>query len=68
MGKKGAKGKGKPVVMSQAEFFQSQAGGATLFNGKEELKSEWGKTDIFAPKTTKSNVVVASKVDVPIIK
>jgi hypothetical protein len=34
MGKKGAKGKGKPVVMTQAEFFTStQASGSTSSGG-----------------------------------
>ena len=62
MGKKGGKGKGKPVVMTQAEFFnQATAGTSTKTNsifGSEEIKSEWGKGDIFKPSGSNGNAKV----------
>jgi len=46
MGKKGGSKKGKPVVMTQQEFFQAQPAEpnySALFNGG----SSWGSADLF---------------------
>ena len=51
MGKKGGSKKGKPVVMTQQEFFQSQQAQpaepnySTLFNNNGA--SSWGSADLF---------------------
>lgn len=57
MGKKGAKGKGKPVVMTQAEFFQSTA--PAIPKGAD---GDWGKASSFlGGEAPKVKVVVADK-------
>jgi len=68
MGKKGAKGKGKPVVMTQAEFFQStsSSGGASvagLFARRdEEIKSDWEKGNIFVDRTAPKGAKVVKAI------
>lgn len=54
MGKKGGKGKQKPIVMTQQEFFTSQQQASN--QGKE---ADWGKGDLFGT-APKGKVVVAT--------
>ena len=58
------KGKGKAVVMSQAEFFQSESASQAKNDG------DWSKGNLFGDSQPKGKIVVAQPVkkDEPIIK
>ena len=65
MGKKGAKGKGKPVLMTQAEFFQLQSGAGLNSAQKDDvIKSEWEKANFFADQgAPKAKIVYAREIE-----
>jgi len=59
MGKKGAKGRGKPVVMTPAEFFQSQGGGPVPAPKENIIGSEWERFSLQSDIKPKTKVVYA---------
>ena len=71
MGKKGGSKKGKPVVMTQQEFFQSQQAQSSELNyprvfkdmTKEDQTTSWDKVDIFGQN--KGKVILAATLPPP---
>ena len=59
MGKKGAKGRGKPVVMTPAEFFQSQGGGPVPPPKENIIGSEWERFSLQSDIKPKTKIVYA---------
>ena len=59
MGKKGAKGRGKPVVMTPAEFFQSQGGGPMQPPKENIIGNEWERFSLQSDIKPKTKIVYA---------